>query len=84
MKITLNHREINEALVAYVNYLGFAPTGTIDINLTVGRGANGNSAVVQIEGTEDTKESKPTTKKQASVATEEKEITDKTPMFGEE
>lgn len=50
MKMTLNHEEINEAIVDWVAKQGIDLTGKeTEIEFTAGRKENGNSAIIDIK-----------------------------------
>lgn len=49
MKVTLNDREIKEALSQYVGELGIDLNGkAVEVDLSAGRGPNGYSATIEI------------------------------------
>ena len=77
MNITLRNGEINKALIAYIISLGLKPKGKISINLIAGRGANGNSAVIELSEEDDAplEETSPEEGKK-------EEIVGTAPMFG--
>ena len=50
MKVTLNDREIDEALVEYVANQGISlGDKTVSVTIVSGRGSNGDSAIITIE-----------------------------------
>lgn len=48
MQITLNQREIEQALISYVGSQGIVITGKVGVSLIAGRGPNGVTATIDI------------------------------------